>query len=99
MTLAFVPFVWKLKGWIDVARGAGHQVLINLQMNLRGYPRNDPGLFGLLTTFDTEQNRQRVHWALSQMTAYVAVIYYMGGVLQPIDQLCRPFYENWNTTV
>ena len=49
VTLAFVPFVRKLKEWIDVARGAGHQVLINLQMNLRGYPKNDPELFGLLT--------------------------------------------------
>ena len=50
MTLAFVPFVRKLKEWIDVARGAGHQVLINLQMKLRGYLKKiDPEIFGLLT--------------------------------------------------
>ena len=99
MTLAFVPFVRKLKEWIDVARGARHEVLINLPMNLRGYPRIDHGFFGLLTTFDTEQNRQRLHWALSQMTAYIGVVYYMGCVLRPIDQRCGPFYENWNATV
>ncbi len=78
VTLAFAPFARKLKEWIDAARGAGHEVLINLPMEPRDYPRSDPGPFGLLTGLDTEQNKRRLDWVLSRMTGYVGVTNYMG---------------------
>ena len=79
VTLAFAPFARKLKDWIDAARGAGHEVLINLLMEPRGYPRDDPGPLGLLTVLDTEKNRRRLDWVLSRMIGYVGVTNYMGG--------------------
>lgn len=91
MTLAFAPFARKLKDWIDAARGAGHEVLINLPMEPRGYPRDDPGPFGLLTALDAEQNKRRLDWVLSRITGYVGVTNYMGdrftanaSAMQPI---------------
>ncbi|MDD9903812.1 MAG: divergent polysaccharide deacetylase family protein [Rhodospirillaceae bacterium] len=90
VTLAFAPFARKLKDWIDTARGAGHEVLINLPMEPRGYPRDDPGPFGLLTALDTEQNRRRLDWVLSRMTGYVGVTNYMGGRFTANQSAMRP---------
>ena len=90
VTLAFAPFARKLKEWIDAARGAGHEVLINLPMEPRDYPRSDPGPFGLLTGLDAEQNRRRLDWVLSRMTGYVGVTNYMGDRFTNNQAAMRP---------
>lgn len=90
VTLAFAPFARKLKDWIDAARGAGHEVLINLPMEPRNYPRNDPGPFGLLTALDAEQNKRRLDWVLSRMTGYVGVTNYMGDRFTANKSAMRP---------
>lgn len=90
VTLAFAPFARKLKDWIDAARGAGHEVLINLPMEPRDYPRNDPGPFGLLTALDAEQNTRRLNWVLSRMTGYVGVTNYMGTRFTASQTAMRP---------
>lgn len=73
VTLAFEPFSNKLNEWIDAARGAGHEVLLNIPMEPRGYPRNDPGPFGLMTGLRPDENKRRLDWILSRMTGYVGV--------------------------
>ena len=78
VTLAFAPYARELKELIDSARGAGHEVLINLPMEPRDFPRSDPGPFGLLTGLDADQNRRRLDWVLSRMTGYVGVTNYLG---------------------
>ncbi|NKB58147.1 MAG: divergent polysaccharide deacetylase family protein [Alphaproteobacteria bacterium] len=90
VTLAFAPYAQKLKEWIDAARGAGHEVLINLPMEPRDYPRSDPGPFGLLTGLDVEQNRRRLDWVLSRMTGYVGVTNYLGDRFTSSQSGMRP---------
>ncbi len=75
VTLAFSE---KLNEWIDAARGAGHEVLINVPMEPRGYPRNDPGPFGLMTGLRPDENKRRLDWILSRMTGYVGVTNLLG---------------------
>ena len=43
VTLSFAPYANDLQGWIDRARAAGHEVLIELPMEPFDYPNNDPG--------------------------------------------------------
>ena len=91
VTLAFEPFSSKLEEWIDAARGAGHEVLLNIPMEPRGYPRNDPGPFGLMTGLRPDENKRRLDWILSRMTGYVGVSNFQGDrfagnktALQPV---------------
>jgi len=79
VTFAFAPFADKLKEWIDAARGAGHEVLLDLPMEPRDFPRSDPGPFGLLTSLQPDQNQRRFEWVLSRITGYVGVTNYQGG--------------------
>jgi len=93
VTLAFAPYARKLDEWIVSARGAGHEVLINLPMEPRDYPRDDPGPFGLLIALDTEQNLRRLDWVLSRMTGYVGVTSYMGGRFTASQTAMRPILQ------
>ena len=43
VTLSFVPYARDLQGWIDRARAAGHEVMLELPMEPFDYPNNDPG--------------------------------------------------------
>jgi polysaccharide deacetylase 2 family uncharacterized protein YibQ len=78
VTLAFEPFAAKLNEWIDAARGAGHEVLIDIPMEPRGYPRNDPGPYAMMTGLQPDENRRRLDWVLSRMTGYVGVTNFQG---------------------
>lgn len=90
VTLAFAPYARELKELIESARGAGHEVLINLPMEPRDFPRSDPGPFGLLTGLDAEQNRRRLDWVLSRMTGYVGVTNYLGDRFTSSGTAMRP---------
>ena len=91
VTLAFAPFARRLKDWIDISRATGHEVLVALPMEPDDYPINDAGPYTLLTSLPEDQNKQRLHWALSRLTGYVGVSTFMAnkfttklGALKPI---------------
>ena len=90
VSLAFAPFARKLKDWIDAARGAGHEVLLNLPMEPRDYPHSDPGPYALMSGLDAEQNRRRLDWVLSRMTGYIGVTNYMGDRFTSSEAAMRP---------
>ena len=53
ITLAFSSHARDLQQWIDLARAAGHEVLLDLPMEPIGYPAMDPGPQSLLTTLSS----------------------------------------------
>ena len=90
VTFAFAPFASKLKEWIVAARGAGHEVLLDLPMEPKDFPRNDPGPFGLLTSLQPEQNQRHFEWVLSRVTGYVGVTNYRGDRFSGNEAVMRP---------
>jgi polysaccharide deacetylase 2 family uncharacterized protein YibQ len=79
VSLAFVPYRPRLGEWINLAREAGHEVLLDLPMEPADYPNNDPGPEALLTALDPPTNLDRLSWVLSQATGYVGLIGLMGS--------------------
>src|SRR5580658_5171119 len=79
VSLAFVPYRPRLGEWINLARAAGHEVLLDLPMEPADYPSNDPGPEALLTALDPPANLDRLNWVLSQATGYVGLIGLMGS--------------------
>ncbi|MDP1340887.1 divergent polysaccharide deacetylase family protein, partial [Klebsiella variicola] len=66
VTLSFAPYGPRLQEWIDKAREAGHEVLLELPMEPFGYPQNDPGPHTLLTGGNTAENISRLEWLMSR---------------------------------
>lgn len=90
VTLAFAPYGKDLQGWIDKARAAGHEVLLELPMEPFDYPANDPGPFTLLTKNTQQQNDERLKWLLAQFNGYIGVTNYLGAKFTATPEALMP---------
>jgi polysaccharide deacetylase 2 family uncharacterized protein YibQ len=79
VTLSFTPYAGKLDQWTALARGNGHEVMLDLPMEPVTYPDDDPGPQTLLTQLDPAENRQRLLWVLGRAQGYVGVAAVMGS--------------------
>ena len=94
VTLSFVPYVDNLQDWIDRARAAGHEVVLELPMEPFDYPNNDPGPHTLRAGADPLDNKQRLDWLLSRAAGYFGVTNYLGARLSSdIDAVRAVFAE------
>jgi len=90
VTLAFAPYAQGLEDWIEMAREAGHEVMITLPMEPIDYPRSDPGPYALLTTLAPDENLRRLEWVLSRATGYVGVTNFQGSKFASDMRSLRP---------
>ena len=79
VTLSFVPYANDLQGWINKARAAGHEVLLELPMEAYDYPNVDSGPHTLLTSAKPEENLRRLSILMGKATGYFGVTNYQGA--------------------
>ena len=79
ITLSFVPYAEGLQGWIDLARAAGHEVLLETPMEPSDYPDNDPGPYTLMAAAHGPETVKKLEWVLSRATGYFGVTNYLGS--------------------
>ncbi len=79
VTLSFVPYAPNLQDWIDKARAAGHEVLLELPMEAYDYPNVDTGPLTLVTSARPEENLRRLNLLLGKATGYFGVTNYQGA--------------------
>ncbi len=79
VTLAFASQGNSIGRWMQAARKAGHEILMQVPLEPFDYPAVDPGRNTLIVTADAADNLARLHWALARTTNYVGVVNYMGG--------------------
>ncbi len=90
ITLSFTPYAGKLDQWTALARGNGHEVMLDLPMEPVTYPDDDPGPQTLLTQLDPAENRQRLLWVLGRAQGYVGVAAVMGSRFSGSDTHLEP---------
>ena len=73
-----------------LARAAGHEVLLNLPMEPVKFPENDPRPGALFVTLSSNENEERLRWALSRVTGYVGVVNHMGSRLTTSRDVMKP---------
>ncbi|MEL6474999.1 MAG: divergent polysaccharide deacetylase family protein [Pseudomonadota bacterium] len=78
ITLSFVPHARNLQTWINRARAAGHEVLIEMPLEPYDYGRVRPHP-QTLTVADVSSNANKVDWLLSRGTGYFGVVNYQGA--------------------
>lgn len=79
VTLAFAVSGNSLQRWMQEARRAGHEILIQVPFEPFDYPANDPGPGTLLTKMSAKDNLGRLHQAMGEITNYTGVMNYLGG--------------------
>ncbi|MFN3834423.1 MAG: divergent polysaccharide deacetylase family protein [Glycocaulis sp.] len=93
ITLSFVPYARNLQSWIDRARTAGHEVMIELPMEPFDYPNNDPGPHTLMAEASQAENARRLHWLLSRGAGYFGVTNYLGARLATSETALAAIYR------
>lgn len=96
ITLSFVPYARDLQSWINRARAAGHEVMIELPMEPFDYPNNDPGPHTLLADASEAENMRRLHWLLSRASGYFGVTNYLGARFASSDAALGRVYGELN---
>jgi uncharacterized protein len=90
VTLAFAPDGYDLENLVARARGAGHEVLLQVPMEPFDYPETDPGAHTLLTSLPAEQNIDRLHWLMSRFQGYVGIGNFMAGRFSASESALAP---------
>lgn len=90
VTLSFTPYAKDLQRYLNSARAAGHEVMLELPMEPFDYPHNDPGPFTLLTQTAFEENDDKLEWLMSRFTGYAGVINEQGDKLLGAAEDLRP---------
>lgn len=79
VTLAFSPYARDLKRLMERAKAKGHEVLIEVPMEGKGFPAEDPGPLGLLTGLEAKDNQERLDTILKEATGATGVFDGMGS--------------------
>ncbi|MAS14468.1 MAG: hypothetical protein CMH69_14315 [Nitratireductor sp.] len=91
ITLAFAPSGNSLGRWMQTARKAGHEIVLQVPMEPFGYPSPNPGRNTLTVDASPAENLSRLRWALSRITNYTGIMNYMGGRFtaeaEPMDEI------------
>ncbi|MGO9700217.1 MAG: divergent polysaccharide deacetylase family protein [Xanthobacteraceae bacterium] len=90
VTLAFIPYGADVEGSVARARGAGHEILLQVPLEPFSYPENDSGPQTLLTSLTPEQNLERLHWLMSRFQGYVGIVGAMGARLTASEESFAP---------
>ena len=79
VTLGFVPFAFDAQATVDLAREAGHEVLLEVPMEPFDFPESDPGAHALMAAASGDENIRRLSWSLSRFTGYVGITNLLGA--------------------
>lgn len=79
VTLAFAPQGNSIGRWMQAARRKGHEILMQAPLEPFDYPNVDPGRNTLTVAATSEENIEKLRWALSRTTNYTGVMNYMGA--------------------
>jgi polysaccharide deacetylase 2 family uncharacterized protein YibQ len=93
VTLSFVPYANDLQGWINKARAAGHEVLLELPMEPYDYPNVDTGPYTLLTTAKPDENIRRLNLLLGKASGYFGVTNYQGAKFATDAHAATPVFQ------
>ncbi|MDE3060939.1 MAG: divergent polysaccharide deacetylase family protein [Pseudomonadota bacterium] len=70
VTLSFSPYAHDVATWVNTARVAGHEVMVDLPLEPSNYPATDPGPDGLMAADDVSKNESRMQWLMSRFSGY-----------------------------
>lgn len=92
VTLAFSPYARNLKTWVDRAKAQGHEVLIEVPLESKDYPAQDPGPLGLLTTLELKDNTERLESIIKASAGAIGAFDASGTKFRESDPHLTPLF-------
>jgi polysaccharide deacetylase 2 family uncharacterized protein YibQ len=94
VTLSFVPYSNNLQTYINRAREAGHEVMLEMPMEAYDYPNVDTGPETLLTSANADENVRRTQQLLGRATGYFGLINYQGAKFATDLDAAKPVFAS-----
>jgi polysaccharide deacetylase 2 family uncharacterized protein YibQ len=79
VTLSFSPYAKNLRTWLERAKARGHEVLVEVPMESKTFPAEDPGPLGLMTSLESKENLQRLETILKTVPGAIGIDDTMGS--------------------
>jgi polysaccharide deacetylase 2 family uncharacterized protein YibQ len=93
VSVVYSAYGRSLQDAVNKARNNGHEVLLQIPLEPKNYPTEDPGPHTLLTTLPPEENMKRLQWLMSRYTGYVGVTNLMGAKFETSAESVQPMLE------
>ena len=90
VSLAFSPYAKRLNDWLMRARLSGHEVFLELPMESKKFPLEDPGPLALNTSLQLADNMKQLYRVMSKMGGYVGLISTMGSKFNEAEGQLKP---------
>lgn len=94
ITLGMAASGNSLQRWMQEARRAGHELLIQVPLEPFDYPANDPGPGTLLIKSSPKENLSRLHVAMGEITNYTGIMNYLGGRYLSDANALEPMFQD-----
>ncbi|WP_409432094.1 divergent polysaccharide deacetylase family protein [Litorimonas sp. RW-G-Af-16] len=99
VTLSFAAHATGLQDWIDRARAAGHEVIIELPMESDGFDPSEPGAErALRLNVPAQNNRRNLDWLMSRAQGYWGVTNYNGEAFLRRADAAAPLLDRLSQT-
>lgn len=79
VTLSFAPTAYNLQGWIDQARAAGHEVLLEVPMEPYEFGRERAHSQTLYASHSEAELNSNLNYLMSRASGYFGIINYQGS--------------------
>jgi len=94
VTLSFAAHANGLQGWIDAARRAGHEVLIEIPFESTVFDPTEPGADRTLRVGASDQDNSRnLDWLLSRGQGYFGITNFNGDAFLTRTDIAAPFMD------
>lgn len=91
VTLSFAAHAPGLQDWIDRARAAGHEVLLEIPMESERFNADEPGADRTMrVNASVSDNRRNLHFLLSRAQGYAGIINYNGDLFLRRSDVVAP---------
>jgi len=99
VTLAFAAHSRDLQGWINKARAAGHEVLLEIPMESADFNAAEPGANRtLMASRNSGANKRNLEFMLSRAQGYYGIINYNGDVFLTRADQAAPVLDRLSKT-
>ena len=79
--------------WVKGARGAGHEVLLEMPSESSDFPFSDPGPNALKSLVSPDENIKQLEWMLSKTTGYFGVLSVYGSKFLTVEEQVKAVIE------
>ena len=93
ITLSLSPYARNIRKWLGRLKQTGHEVLVEVPMESKRFPAEDPGPLGLMTALEAKENIERLATILRTFPNAIGIDDVSGSKFREAETAMRPVFN------